>query len=91
MKESAHLGCVIPLVLLLGFNLTSYLGTEKFLKRERSIKEADSNNTSDKIHQVVYLTTFQMSTGAALQFFLGKLQVKMLICQHDFTIFYLIR
>ena len=77
MKESTYLGCVIPLVLLLGFNLTSYLGTENFLKREQSIQEADSNNTSDKIHQVVYLTTFQMSTGAALQFFLGRLQVKM--------------
>ena len=77
MKDSVYLGCVIPLVLLLGFNLTSYLGTEKFLKRERSRKEANNINTSDEIYQVVYLTTFQMLTGAAFQFFLGSLQVKM--------------
>ena len=77
MKDSVYLGCVIPLVLLLGFNLTSFLGTEKFLKRERSRKEANNINTSDEIYQVVYLTTFQMLTGAAFQFFLGSLQVKM--------------
>ena len=81
MKESAHFGwIIIPLVLLWGFNLTSYMGTEQFLKREKSIKEADDINTPPEIYRVVYLTTFQMVAGTVLQFFFCNFQVLVEYC-----------
>ena len=75
MKESAYFGCIIPLVLLWGFNLTSYMGAERFLKREKSIKESDDINIPPEIYEVVYLTTFQMLAGTLFQFFLCNLKV----------------
>ena len=76
MKESAYFGwIIIPLVLLWGFNLTSYMGAEQFLKREKGIKEADDINTPPEIYRVVYLTTFQMLAGIVLQFFFCNFQV----------------
>ena len=75
MKECAYFGCIILLVLLWGFNLTSYMGAEQFLKREKSIKKAENNNIPPEIFQVVYLTTFQMVAGTVLQFFFCNFQV----------------